>query len=482
MLLIRKILFWVFAAIYIIVCPLLILYSLGYIYSPLKQEVVRTGVVNLSTLPRDADIFLENSRYTRQTPAAIEELMPGRYNITIKKKGYKNWTHTISIDAGKAVSFENILLIPDQRPVKKISNNSYKDLLPLNNRHLFIVGEDSTLGSYFICDKDLTLKPLLDHNSPFSEFSVNKLYHPAKDGGLIVYGGSFLDKSVLYLDIAEKAPAATDITEIFNGRPSAFIWQTADSGLIYTLQDNCINQINIKENLHSPCLLKDTKGFGIYKDWIYAIDSNGIFSRQPLKTGEQEILFEDITLTKQLFGSSDFYGITVKNGVIVFLGANGDFTINIPPYRIADEGVIGFDFHPDHNLLLYWTRQSIGIADFTGKFDKTVFQEKFTVRPVYKNTGKISQCFWAYEDSHILYNDDDTVYLIELLPQGPDHIELICRVKKDSSVFYDYSEHSMYYLDEKDGTLNKLQIVPQDMLFDASDIMKKIQEKIKIEK
>src|SRR3989339_88687 len=111
--LIRKILFWIFTAVYAVLCPLLILYSLGYAYSPIRGEWARTGVLKLSTLPHGAEIFLEKSRFTHQTPAAIEELLPGDYTITLRKKGYKVWTQRVSIEAGKATAYEKIVLIPD---------------------------------------------------------------------------------------------------------------------------------------------------------------------------------------------------------------------------------------------------------------------------------------------------------------------------------------------------------------------------------
>ena len=111
----RKLLFYIFLVLYLILCPLLILYSLGYIFNPQNKEIVQTGVIYLSSLPSDADIFLEKSHYIHATPSMIEELLPGDYTITLKSEGYKDWVENVTVEAGKAISFNNILLIPEEK-------------------------------------------------------------------------------------------------------------------------------------------------------------------------------------------------------------------------------------------------------------------------------------------------------------------------------------------------------------------------------
>lgn len=463
MLLFRKLLFFIFTAAYIIACPLLILYSLGYVYNPVSQELVRTGIVSLSTLPRGAYVFLEKSRFAHRTSADIKELLPGNYTITLKKKGYKPWTHLLSVEAGKAVAFENILLVPNKWPVKNIVERSCKALFPLENKqHLFLISTGTSLGSFSMCDNDDVLRPLLNPESPFAATPVNKIYPMPKSNTLILSTGSFWDKKTLRLNLDEKPPAIKDITEIFGGKPSFVTSHGADADQIYTLQDNCVNRVDVKAQQLFPCEWNKLKGFGLYGKWIYAIDSNGVLLRESQESKKQEVLSEGTNLSENLLNRSDFYHITVKeNGIIVFLGAEGDFTANVPPYNIASQNISGFSFNNDENLLLCWSKNSASIVDFSVKSDKTLFQEKFTVQSVYENARNIKQCFWAHKNSHILCNDAGTIYLIEIEPQGSNHVEAVCRIQKDTDVFYDSDKHALYYLDEKTGTLEKLQVMPE---------------------
>ena len=59
MLILRKIVFYIFALFYIVFCPLVVLYAFGYIFKPQSEEVVvKTGIIYLSTAPAGASIYV----------------------------------------------------------------------------------------------------------------------------------------------------------------------------------------------------------------------------------------------------------------------------------------------------------------------------------------------------------------------------------------------------------------------------------------
>lgn len=132
--LIRNTVFLVFFILYLILCPFLIFYSLGYIFNPLEKALTQTGLISISTLPQGAEIYLGNSRYIKRTPAVIDELLPGRFSIILKLKleGYKPWTHRVRVEPGRAVAFENILLIPQRWKIVRIKGR--KDIPSLHKK------------------------------------------------------------------------------------------------------------------------------------------------------------------------------------------------------------------------------------------------------------------------------------------------------------------------------------------------------------
>src|SRR3989344_2619629 len=111
----RKILFYVFLAGYLVACPVIVLYSLGYILTPgAGNGVAKAGLIDVSTLPPGATVYLGNKRYTQKTPAVISGLLPGQYRVTVYLKGYALWSREVSVQAEQAAVFDHILLLPKQ--------------------------------------------------------------------------------------------------------------------------------------------------------------------------------------------------------------------------------------------------------------------------------------------------------------------------------------------------------------------------------
>jgi hypothetical protein len=460
MLLLRKFLFLVFLIVYVIVCPLLILYALGYIYSPVKQELVHTGILHLATIPDGADIYLEKSHFSHNTPATIRELLPGSYKVTLRKKGYKPWTHSITIEAGKAAAFRNILLIPENFPQENITTHGCKDLIDIGNEQLFIVTTGSTLDSFFVYNINGKIRPLLSFRSPFFTLPVSKVLYEAPSDVVIIYAGPGGARKYLYLNLDDKKTDAIDITNLISRSPSFIAWQKQKEPLLFACQKSCIDLINVKAEKTYPCWLEDIKGFGVYDDGVYVIDANDAIVYQVHGTNKQKNLSQDLSLPKRLFNRSDFYHIKTEDGDTIFLlGTEGDFIVTLLPYFIAVKNVVGYRFGSDSDLVLYWTKTSLGIVDFSVGMTKTGLNENFKVRTLYENGRNIKQVFWLDDRSHILCNDADYIYLIELLPQGPPHVEFVTKIKSNTKVFYDNDKNTLYYLDDGSGVLKQIQII-----------------------
>lgn len=459
MFLIRRILFIAVSAVYLVVCPLIILYALGYIYNPVKQQFVQTGLIRLSTMPSGADVFFEKSHYQKTTPATISGVLSGEYRITLKKKGYRQWSHAVNVEPGKAAAFENIILIPEQWPTAQMSELQYDRLIPLSNRHLFLVSSGTDLGNFYIYSKNRQLQPLIDPESPLMQFVVANVHTQQESDLLVFEGGSFWNRKYLYANLKNIPADFNDITELFENKPDFIKWDSFVPERLYAAESGCIHLIDIDLRQNYPCYLEDVKGFGFRNKNVFILDTNDTFWRMSLNK-KREILSSDMHLAKQLFNDSDFYEIIVgQNDAKLFLGIEGQFITEHPPYRISDKGVTGFEFGPDKNLLLFWSKNSVSLADFSVQNQTGIFQSGFTVQKVHDNANNIRRCLWAYKNSHILCLDTDSLYLIELEPQGPPHIEFVTKVLQGSDIMCSAPTGYIYYLEENSGRLKECRII-----------------------
>lgn len=71
MLLLRKIVFYILSAIYIVLCPLIILYAFGYIFTPdTERNITKTGVVYVATSPPGATVYVNKEIFPNKTSVA----------------------------------------------------------------------------------------------------------------------------------------------------------------------------------------------------------------------------------------------------------------------------------------------------------------------------------------------------------------------------------------------------------------------------
>jgi hypothetical protein len=165
----RKFFFYIFAAVYIIFCPLILLYSFGYIYKPGAEEsLVKTGVIYLSTAPGSATVYLKDAQCQEETPTVIRELLPGSYSVKLVLDGYKAWTRTVPVEAEKATVLDKILLLPLQWKAESLLPEKLQDILPVPKSGFFLVAGGDTTGDIFVYNyKEEKSYELFDKDSPF---------------------------------------------------------------------------------------------------------------------------------------------------------------------------------------------------------------------------------------------------------------------------------------------------------------------------
>jgi hypothetical protein len=70
----------------------------------------QTGALSVKSFPRGASIYL-NGQFKAVTPAVIEGLAPGDYELKLIKTGYQTKVRTVTIIAGQTTSAPIIILV-----------------------------------------------------------------------------------------------------------------------------------------------------------------------------------------------------------------------------------------------------------------------------------------------------------------------------------------------------------------------------------
>lgn len=468
---VRKIVFYLFVLLYLVLCPYLILYALGYIYNPVQKEIAQTGLIYLSSTPAQADIYLEKSRFRQKTPAQVSGLTPGNYRMTLRLKGHKPWSQVVTVAAGKAVAFGNILLIPEKWRASRHLAESFSALTPLPDTKRMLLAKTQRLGDYFIFNtrKGESL-PLLAPDSPFKDFTVRRLFTNREGAAFFVQGGALWKPEYLNIDFANGEESnVTDVTPLILDVPMAVEWTTQPPETIFVFYGKQLDRLEIGPASLFPKYIEPIKGFGLRDKWIYILDQENTVRRLTYDKGKEEILFRDEFLAGQLFSPADTYAIKFINAdTLVFHSRRGQLLTNRPPYRIAEKDIRGVEFDEKHKLLVFWTGQSISWADFhPSAEEKSIFSEAVKITSLYENGRDITDVFLTADGTHLVFKDGNRLFLAEIEPQGEHHIEFITDIKKDSGIFYDSDSGEVYYINSENGELCSIEVMsPQRQTLD----------------
>ena len=117
---IRYIAFYFSLALYFILLPIVLSYSLGYHIDFHKFKIYKAGILSLSSTPSGASIYINDKLYHDITPARIEELKPGTYSVEVKRDGFYSWQKNLSVIPNMVTRADSIILFPIPQNIAKL--------------------------------------------------------------------------------------------------------------------------------------------------------------------------------------------------------------------------------------------------------------------------------------------------------------------------------------------------------------------------
>src|SRR3990167_6763982 len=104
------VIFWTFLIVSFIFSAFLILLKAnGYQLNYKNWRIVQTGMIILDGEPRAVQVTI-NGQKRGNLPLKLTNLSPGNFEVTISVDNYSPWQRIISVEPGKAVNFQDIIL------------------------------------------------------------------------------------------------------------------------------------------------------------------------------------------------------------------------------------------------------------------------------------------------------------------------------------------------------------------------------------
>ena len=113
----RTILFLICLVLFLLSAPMAIFYSQGYRLDFDSKKIIQTGGLFLKVSPKQVEIYLDGKLKEKTDfffgSALIENLLPKKYKIEIKKEGYSTWKKNLEIKEKKVTEVKNVILFPE---------------------------------------------------------------------------------------------------------------------------------------------------------------------------------------------------------------------------------------------------------------------------------------------------------------------------------------------------------------------------------
>jgi len=106
---IRRVVFWTAAALYVLTFPFIILNVTGIVLRPAQASpFVQTGALEVITRPDGCELVVNGLAARSLTPAVVESLRPGRYEVSIQAPGGAAWRGSVEVAAGEVTSIRGL--------------------------------------------------------------------------------------------------------------------------------------------------------------------------------------------------------------------------------------------------------------------------------------------------------------------------------------------------------------------------------------
>src|SRR3989339_504439 len=158
----RLILFLVFLFAFLISAPLIVLYTAGYRFDLSHGRIVHTAILNISSIPRNAVVFIDKIPSADPTPIVTNTIVPGEHLIQLQKTSYLPWETSLSFLSREARILNDIVLFLDEQPTQeKIISPMSLSINPKTDSFAYITQESSWLEVWRVHVGDVQKKLLM---------------------------------------------------------------------------------------------------------------------------------------------------------------------------------------------------------------------------------------------------------------------------------------------------------------------------------
>ncbi|MBW7908812.1 MAG: hypothetical protein H3C50_07840 [Kiritimatiellae bacterium] len=453
----RQVLFYLFLLAYLIATPVAILYALGYIWAPgAERGLVRSGLIAIASTPDEAQIHLGNSRYTRRTPTAIRDLLPGIYNLRLTQRNSDAWQGEIEVKAERATVLDHIILLPANRTPQTLAPEVWSHLHSEPGERNIVLESPRSLLDWALLDaSEGRLRPLLPTASAWGDSHVLQTWF-RKDSPHALFRVQQHDRDrYLWFDFSAKEEEPLDVTRLFLDTPDEVVWDPRIRNEIYTRALSRIHRLSFKDMAIFPDCAPPAKGFALNRNHLYILS----FSNSLLRVGSEGATERtDYLLPTALAATltNDTYAIhLLPDDALLVCNTAGALWLNALSNELAPQGVREIVGDEKEDQWLVVADHALGLLGLNAQ-EKS---EPWSLQWIHSQDQTIQRAAWIHDDTHILFSSQGRLLLLALERGGGGAPRNLGPVGAQGAFYFSERTGYLYALNEE-GRLTRLRLLP----------------------
>lgn len=423
----KKLLFISLVAIFLVITPLIVFYSLGWRFNWKEKSIEQPGAFYFKVLPRSAQIYL-NSKEKKNTDflfgsVLIENLSAKNYNIEIKKQGYKEWKKNLEIENGKVTEAKNIILIPENNDFKNASEKLKNFWVSQNQKQMVMQEESENSWSLSFFDQEKNEKfpitaakdifstkgaPLLLKNS--QEKAELKDLRFSFDGKKILLEVKFNSQNFFYVINVDKNPFSIEYLALPSNVDYIDFYPSNSQSLAY-LRENCL----FKTNGSSQELIeKDILSLFISGNNIYYLTGQGyLYQTNSLFFQKEKLNYSVLDIKKgveyKIYYFNDYLFIKENNSLYQLDKRSSKL-------NLVFDNVLNIDFSKDEKKMAIFNEKELWVLylkDIQEQPEKKEGEKDFLTR----FSEGISYVSWL-TDHYVVFLGNKTIKISEIDNRG----------------------------------------------------------------
>lgn len=240
----RKLLFWSCFGFFIVLCPILLAYSVGFNFDFNNKKIIPTGSILIKSFPKKVDIYVNENKLEQESPVYINNLIAGEYAVKISKEGFFGWEKKLSVKDYQLTIAENILLLPEDFLKSEVfnSNPDWVSFSPYAKKAVIL--KETNLYVLNLSINETEILTRVDIAGDLVSIDKDSVQWAADETRISFLGASNLGRKAYYL-LSIQDGKIRELAKIKNSAETNSLWNGGNSDIFLYLEGGNLYQLNI---------------------------------------------------------------------------------------------------------------------------------------------------------------------------------------------------------------------------------------------